>query len=177
MENLDPETRAQVLMDARLRQAVAQSEQRVLQALQPQLRALMTRNEQQEKVGLGHRYTGYNPVDHDHLIDEFRRHNPNCSIEQAFRAVATPEELSVGGARPANPPPPTVPPGNGAATPRYLPQQHAQPDPVEQMRQDAAEAARLARSLDPEDQKKSMALFDKNLRERLGGVLPGQQQR
>lgn len=174
LDSLDPETRAQILMDARLQQAVAQSEQRILHALQPQLRVLHQRHEQTERANLSGRYAGYSPMEHDHLIDEFRRRNPNCSIEQAFRAVATPEELSVGGHRPANPPPPAVPPGNGAAMPRYLPQQHSQPDPVEQMRQDAAEAARLARSLDPEDQKRSKALFDKNLRDRLGGTLPGQ---
>lgn len=177
LENLDPETRAQVLMDARLRQAVTQSEQRILRALQPQLQVLQKRHEQTERGNLAGVYQGYDPMTHDHLIDEFRRHNPNCSIEQAFRAVATPEELSVGGARPANPPPPAVPPGNGAATPRYLPQQpQGQQDPVEQMRHDAAEAAKLARSLDPEDQKRAMALFDQNLRDRLGGSLPGQQQ-
>lgn len=177
LEHLDPETRSAVLTDARIRQAVAQSEQRILQAMQPQLRSLLHRNEQQEKVNLGARYTGYDPMTHDHLIDEFRRQNPNCSIEQAFRAVATPEELSVGGARPANPPPPAVPPGNGATMPRYLPQQSAQPDPVEQMRQDAAEAAKLARSLDPEDQKRATALFHKNISERLGMSLPGQPSR
>jgi hypothetical protein len=174
LEHLDPDTRAQVLADARIKQAVALSEQRILHAVAPRLDALQVRNDQLEKVSLSGHYQGYDPGVHDHLIDEFRRQNPNCSIEQAFRAVATPEELRVGGARPANPPPPMVPPGNGAATPRYLPQQNSQPDPVEQMRMDAAEAARLARSLDPADQKRAQALFDKNLRDRLSGVLPGQ---
>lgn len=175
LENLDPETRAQVLADARIGQAVAQSEQRILQAVQPRLDALYQRNDQLEKARLGNTYSGYSPGVHDQMIDEFRARNQNCSIEQAFRAVATPEELSQATSRPANAPPPAVPPGNGSPTPRHMPQQHAQPDPVEQMRADASEAARLARSLDPDDQKAAAALFDKNIRERLGMNLPGQQ--
>lgn len=173
LENLDPETRAQVLADARIGQAVAQSEQRILQALQPRLDALYQRNDQLEKSRLGGSYPGYNPMVHDQLIDEFRRQNRHCSIEQAFRAVATPEELSRATSRPANAPPPAVPPGNGALTPRHMPQPSNQPDPVEQMRLDAQEASRLARSLDPEDQKAAERLWHKNLSDRLGMNLPG----
>lgn len=173
MENLDPEARATIMSDARIRQAVAQSEQRILQTMGPRLEALQVHNDQLEKVGLGQTYSGYDPVEHDVLIDEFRRVNRSCSVEQAFRAVATPEELSVGGVRPMNAPPPTVPPGNGPPTPRYLPDQPGQPDPVTQMRMDSAQAAKWARSLDPEDQKKATAMWHKNLSDRLGLNVPG----
>lgn len=169
LENLDPETRAAVMADARISQAVAASEQRILAAVRPTLQGLQQSNEQLEKGRLSGRYRGYDPSVHDILIDEFRRSNPNCSVEQAFRAVATPEELSVGGHRPANPPPPAMPPGSGSTAPRYVPQQTNQPDPVQQLREDAARAAQLARSTDPADQKAANALWHKNLSERLFG--------
>lgn len=168
LESLDPETRAQVMADARIGQAVAASEQRILQAVGPQLQALQERNHQLEKSRLSGRYPGYDPGVHDVLIDEFRRSNPNCSVEQAFRACATAEELAVGGRRPANAPPPAMPPGSGSSAPRYMPQQTNQVDPVQQIRDDAARAAQLARSTDPHDQKQANALWSKNLADRLG---------
>lgn len=174
MDQMDPETRNQVLNSARIREAVAESENRILQTLSPQLNALQQRNEQLEKVSLSSTYTGYNPMVHDELIDEFRRANKNCSVEQAFRAVATPEELSVSGGGHVNVVPPSVPPGNGAIEPRYMPQQTNQQDPVEQMREDARRAAELARSGDPKDQKAATALWHQNLADRLGMTIPGQ---
>jgi hypothetical protein len=168
LENLDPETRAQVMADARIGQAVAASEQRILAAVQPQLQTLQDRNHQLEKSRLSGRYQGYDPGVHDVLIDEFRRANPNCSVEQAFRASATPEELSVGGLRPANAPPPALPPGSGSTAPRYIPTPNQQEDPVQQIRDDAARAAELARSTDPQDQKAATQLWHKNLADRLG---------
>lgn len=168
LENLDPETRAQVMADARIRQAVAQSEQRILQQVGPQLQALQTRNVQLEKSGLSGKYPGYDPGTHDVLIDEFRRSNPNCSVEQAFRACATAEELRMGGHRPANVPPPAMPPGSGSTAPRYVPQPDNRPDPVQQIQEDAARAAELARSTDPHDQKLANQLWHKNLADRLG---------
>lgn len=173
MENLDPETRMQVLNNAQIAQAVAQSENRILQTLSPQLQALQSRNDQLEKVRVGSTYEGYNPQVHDGLIDEFRRGNPNCSIEQAFRAVATPEELSVGGTGRALAPPPTIAPGSGPPNPRYLSPQVNEPGPLEQMRADANKAAELARSTDPNDQKAATALWHKNLADRLGLNVPG----
>jgi hypothetical protein len=41
-------------------------------------------------------------------------------------------------------------------------------DPVQQIRDDAARAAELARSTDPEDQKRATAMWHKNLADRLG---------
>lgn len=168
LENLDPETRQQVMSDARIGQAVAASEQRILQRVAPQLEALQERNHQLEKGRLSGRYQGYDPGVHDVLIDEFRRANPNCSVEQAFRACATAEELAVGGHRPANPPPPAIAPGSGSTAPRYIPTPTDQVDPAQQIRDDAARAAELARSTDPEDQKRATAMWHKNLADRLG---------
>lgn len=173
MEQMDPETRQQVLNNAQIAQAVAQAESRILQKVNPKLQELQVSNEQRERVQVSTVYAGYNPQVHDVLIDEFRKGNPNCSIEQAFRAVATPEELSVAGAGPRNAPPPVVPPGSGAPTPRYLTPGASQPDPLEQMRADANKAAELARSSDPNDQKAATALWHKNLTERLGLNMPG----
>ena len=170
LENLDPETRAQVMADARIGQAVAASEQRILQQLAPQLQAIQTRDLQSEKRSLSDTYRGYDPMVHDALIDEFRRANPNCSTEQAFRACATAEELSVGAGRPAPAIPPTIAPGAGAPAPRYIPQQQPnQVDPIQQIKDDAARASELARSGDPADQKAATAMWDKNLSDRLFG--------
>ena len=168
MEHLDPETRSQVMNDARIRQAVAASEQRMLQTLRPQLEVLHRHNLQSEKHGLSGTYRGYDPMTHDALIDEFRKRNPNCSVEQAFRAVATPGELSVGGSQPANVPPPSMAPGNGSTAPRYIPSPTQQLDPVAQIRADAERASQLARSLDPADQKAATAVWNKNIADRLG---------
>ena len=168
MEHLDPETRFQVMNDARIGQAVAASEQRMLQAMRPQLEVLHKHNLQSEKNGLSGTYRGYDPMTHDALIDEFRRGNPNCSVEQAFRAVANPEELSVGGSRPANAPPPSMAPGNGSTAPRYIPEPTQQVDPAAQIRADAERASQLARSLDPADQKAATQLWNQNIADRLG---------
>ena len=167
LESLDPETRQQVMTDARIGQVVAASEQRILSRVAPQLEALQERNHQLEKGRLSGRYQGYDPGVHDVLIDEFRRQNPNCSVEQAFRACATAEELQVGGHRPANPPPPALAPGSGSTAPRYIPTPTEQVDPAQQIRADAARAAELARSTDPEDQKRATAMWHQNLSDRL----------
>lgn len=169
MEHLEPEMRQQVLSDARLKQAVDESERRILGKVGPKLQDLQLRNDQLEKVRISGTYQGYDPGTHDDLIDHFRKGNPNCSIEQAFRAVATPEELSVSGVGRANAPPPTVPPGSGAPSPKYLPNQAEQAgDPLTEMRADANRAAELAASTDPQDQKAATALWHKNLADRLG---------
>lgn len=171
MDQLDPEARAQVMADARIQQAVAESEQRILDRVGPQLQVINDRNLQLEKSSLSGTYRGYDPVVHDPLIDEFRRANPNCSVEQAFRACATPEELAVVAGRPAPAAiPPTIAPGTGAPTPRYMPDQaNNQEDPVQQIKDDAARAAELARSSDPADQKAAAALWSKNLADRVFG--------
>lgn len=177
MEHMDPETRAQVLNNAQIAQTVAAAENRILGQVTPQLKQLQLRNDQLEKVRVGGEYEGYNPMVHDQLIDEFRKGNPNCSIEQAFRAIATPEELSVHGVSRVTAPPPAVPPGSGAPNPKYLPTnvQNQELDPLQQMVADRDRASELARSADPKDQKAATALWHKNLTERLGLNVPGTQ--
>jgi hypothetical protein len=61
-----------------------------------------------------------------------------------------------------------MPPGSGSTAPRYLPQQTEQPDLAKQIQEDAARAAELARSTNPEDQKAATRLWHKNLADRLG---------
>lgn len=173
MDELDPEVRAQVMSEARTSEAIAQSEARILGQVAPQLEALQVRNQQLEKQHLSDVHSGYDPMVHDQLIDVFRQGNPNCSVEQAFRAIATPDELSTGGGGRVNVVPPTLPPGNGTQQPRYLPASNSEKDPVAQMRDDAARAAQLARSADPEDHKRSQLLFAQNIADRLGGTIPG----
>jgi hypothetical protein len=174
MENLDPETRAQIMTDARIKQAMDVSEQRILSILGPQLRTLQGNAAQAEKAKLSDMFPGvYNPQRHDELIDAFRRENPKSSMRMAFQAILTPEEMRSGGGPPRTAAPPAVPPGSGPSTPRYMPNPAGQSgDPVKQMVEDANKAAELARSTNPQDRKMADALFHKNLSDRLGLTAP-----
>ncbi len=174
MDQLDPETKQQVLSNARIAEAVAASEARIIGALQPQLKTIRENDVQREKADLSTMFPErYDPIKHDHLIDAMRTANPQTSVRMAFQAILTPEEMTAGGGSRAIVPPPTVPPGNGPVSPRFMPQQASQVDPIEQMVADAAKAAELARSTDPKDQQAATALWHKNLTERLGMAAPG----
>lgn len=171
LESLSPEDRMQVLQSAAIREAVAESEQRILGAIAPKLRVFEEQESQRELQRLADAYPGFDPVAHVPLIDEFRKHNPRCSIEHALRATVRPEVLmAVNQSRPAPAVPPTPAPGNGAVMPRYMPEPQA--DPEKEMVEEAAKARDLARSGKPEDQIEAQRLFHKNLSDRLAHRLP-----
>lgn len=172
LESLDPETRAQVLQDARLSERLDEFEQRVLGRLAPQIEHLQANAAQAEMQALAAVYDGFNYQIHAPLIDKFRAKNPHCSIEQAFRAIAEPEELMPRTAVRATAIPPTVPPGNGAAgSARYVPQAATQPksNPDEELIEESRRIAELRRSTDPAKQKEGFDLAAAHLRRRLGG--------
>lgn len=170
LDHLDPETRLQVMQDARMREYMDQFEQRILSKVQPQLNQIQTRTARQEMEKLAEKYPAFDLQVHGHLIDSFRGKNPHCSIEQAFRAVAEPEELVTRQQASAQAVPPVVAPGSSSlAHTRYAPQPEPQSDPVAEAREEAARMAQLRASSDPREQKEGLRAVDDMLRRRVFG--------
>lgn len=170
LEHLDPDTRTQVMTDARLAQRMDEFEQRIMGRIQPQLKHLELNANQQELHAVSQKYPGFDYQTHAPLIEQFRASNPRCSIEQAFRAVAEPEELGTRQAARAQAVPPIVPPGNGEfGIARFKPMRPVEPQPEDQLVEESRRIAELRRSTDPAKQKEGMQLLDAHLRRRLGG--------
>ena len=170
LDHLDPATRAEVLADARFSKRMDEMEQRIMGRLQPTLSHLTQTAVQQEMSALSQKYPGFNYHVHAPLIEQFRASNPRCSIEQAFRAVAEPEELGTRSASRAQVVPPIVPPGNGdLGTARFTPQRRNEPRPEDELVEESRRIAELRRSTDPAKQKEGMQLLDAHLKRRLGG--------
>lgn len=170
LDQLDPETRQKVLLDAQIAQATDNIEQRILGRLQPKLQSLESTAKQQELHALAQKYPGFDYQIHSKLIDQFRAANPRCSIEQAFRAVAEPEELGVRQAARATAIPPIVPPGNGdLGSARYVPSQVTNPKPrqEDELAEESRRIAELRRSTDPAQQKLGMQMLEQHLRKRI----------
>lgn len=177
LESLDPETRAQVLADARITELMAGVERRLLQQFQPIMQTVNAQSVQAELARVAAKYPGFDLDVHGPLIEMFREKNPACSIEQAFRAVAEPEELIVGRQQQrATTAPPIVAPASSAATPRYVPQQITNPQPTaeEEVAELRQRAFQLANSEKPEDKRAKNSAFDDLIRARMFG---GQRQR
>jgi hypothetical protein len=104
----------------------------------------------------------------------FRRQNPNCTIEQAFRAVAEPDELATSQQVRAPAIPPIAIPGSVGGAPRYVPPPApAQKTPEQEIEQDRKRAFDLARSTDPNDRRVAGRAMDAYIAKKLGGSLPG----
>jgi hypothetical protein len=164
MESLSREDRASVMEDQALRRMLAEQEKKFRQQLDP----LLTKARRDEMRDLASRYPGFNPEIHPELIEIFRQRNPNCTMEQAFRAVALPEELNVGFVRPAVVPPTVAP--RPTAPPRSLPEQEIPQEQQEQdeMQQKLVEARALASSPNAADRRSSDRLFRELLAKRTG---------
>lgn len=167
LESLDPETRLQVLQDARLQEFAAGLEKRVMDSIMPHVQGLEQANVHREMMELSTKYPAFDIQIHGILIDMFRGKNTNCTVDQAYRAIAQEGELvtRVQVARPEIPP--TVVPGGGGVNgaPRYVPQ--PEPNPEEEMIVDSRRIAELRRSADPKDQKEGLRLAEKNIYDRL----------
>jgi hypothetical protein len=169
LEHLDPEMRMQVMQDARIQEALAGLEKRIMGQLMPKLQKVEQTNVQAEMMRLGEDYPAFDIQIHGPLIDMFRGKNPHCSIEQAFRAIAEPHELTSRAAASAAAVPPVVPPGNMGARPRYQPEPTPQQSNPEQELVDEAQRIRkLRESSDPGEQKMGMNLVHEHLKRRLG---------
>jgi hypothetical protein len=173
LEGMDPETRAQVMQDARMQELLVNFEKRIMAQLQPQIAGLQENVAHGELMKLAGKYPAFNVEVHGPLIDVFRNRNQHASIEQAFKAVAELQELVPRDAVPATAVPPVVAPRASMVNPqsRYIPE--PQSDPEQEMREEAAEIGKLMRSMDAADHKKGARLVEKNLSDRLGDTLPG----
>jgi len=169
LEHLDPETRLQVMQDARIQEALSGMEQRIVSKLAPRLESIEKNNVQAEMMRLGEDYPAFDIQIHGPLIDMFRGKNPHCSIEQAFRAIAEPHELMSRSVASAAAVPPVVPPGNMGQRPRYQPEPQAQQsDPEAELVEEAQRLKALRASSDPSEQKAGMNLVHEHLKRRLG---------
>ena len=178
LENLDPETRMQVMQDARMSEHLAAFEQRIVARLQPQISGLQENRAHDELVRLAQKFPRFDVQVHGPLIEIYRGKNQHSSVEQAFKAIAEPEEVVTRGAVPATVVPPAVAPGasiQGNPQSRYIPE--PQSDPEAEMIAEAAQIGVLNRSLEAADHKAGARLIEKNLIDRLGNRLPGASRR
>jgi len=170
LDQLDPESRMQVMMDARFNEALANAEARIMSRVQPQLQQLDTVNQRREMEDLSSVYPAFDLAVHGPLIDMFRGKNPNCTIQQAWQAIAEPGELVTRQAARATAVPPITPPGNGTpGSVRYAVEPQQQSDPDAEIREVTERMAKLRASEDPNEQKQGMAAVDELLRRKLGG--------
>lgn len=173
LENLDPETRLQVMQDARMQEYLAAFEQKLLSKIQPQIQGLQENRAHDELMKLSDKYPAFDALVHGPLIEMFRGKNQHASVEQAYKAIAEPGELVTRGSVPANAVPPVVTPRASMQSPqsRYVPEPES--DPVQEMQEEAAQIRQLMRSTDPSDHKTGSRLIHKNLMARLANQLPG----
>ena len=178
LENLDPETRMQVMQDARMQEHLHNFEQRILSHIQPQISGLQENRAHDDLMRLSQKYPRFDVQVHGPLIEIYRGKNQHSSVEQSFKAIAEPEELVTRGAVPATAVPPAIAPRasiQGNPQSRYIPE--PQSDPVQEMHEEAAQIGVLMRSLDQNDHKTGARLIEKNLIDRLGDSLPGARHR
>ncbi len=169
LDHLDPETRMQVMQDARLQEALAGMEQRIMGNILPHLHTLESRNAHSEMMGLGEKYPAFDIQIHGPLVDMFRGKNPACTIEQAYRAIAeSDDELQTRASASAAVIPPVVPPGSGSMqNVRYAPEPQAQSNPEAELVEEAQRIRQLRESLDPKERAEGLRLADVHLRKRL----------
>jgi predicted metal-dependent enzyme (double-stranded beta helix superfamily) len=171
LDHLDPEIRLQVMQDTRLNEAMDKFEKRMMGQLMPHLQSLQQKSIYQEMLALGETYPAFDVQIHGPLVDMFRGKNPNCTVDQAWRAIAEPEELVTRQQARVSAVPPITPPSNGSSQPRYMPEPTS--DPEAELVDEARRARDLMRSANPADHKAGLRAFDENIAKRLGGNLPG----
>lgn len=171
LDTLDPEERQKVIGQMELQTAIQQTQDKILAEIQPKLARIDEHELAREYEGLSQKYPGFNPTIHPELIQHVRSQNPALSVELAFRAVASNDELGVSGASPANPVPPSLAP-NQTGIPRSVPQPASQQQstPESEVAQEAAEAYKLLRSTASQDQKAGMRALDTMLGKRIFGT-------
>lgn len=177
LDHLDPETRMEVLADAKMQERLASFEHQLMQKIQPQISGLQENRMHDELMSLAKKYPAFDAVVHGGSIESFLGQNPHATVEQAFKAIAEPAELAPRESAAATAVPPVVAPRSGmqAATSRYIPEN--QPNPEQEMHEEAAKIGQLMRSGDPADHKAGLRMADKNIAERLGDMLPGSRRR
>lgn len=172
LDTLDPEERQKVIGQMELQTAIQQTQDKILASIQPKLARIDEHELARDYESLSQKYPGFDPTVHPELIQHVRTQNPALSVEMAFRAAASNDELGVSGASPANPVPPSLAP-NQTGIPRSVPQPASQQSgstPESEVAQEAADAYKLLRSKDSQDNKAGMKALDAMLGKRLFGV-------
>ncbi len=173
LDSLDPETRQQVLQEAAIAESAAAIEQRVMQRFAPIVDRVTSQAVEAELHAVASKYPAFDAAVHGPMIEGFRRQNPNSTIEQAFRAVAEPEELVVSRQGRAPAVPPVAIASSVNAAPRYVPQPQAKTTPEQEIEADRKRAFDLAKSTDPLDRRNAGRAMDTYIANKLGGRLPG----
>ncbi len=171
LENLDPETRQRVMQEAQLEEGLARMESRLMNKLAPVLDATRERFTQSDLDRVAARYTGFDITVHGPLIEMFRERNPNCSVEQAFRAIAEPDELVTSAGR-APEIPPIANPAPGNRSPRYVPQHQPQSTVEQEVEEERKRAFELARTTNARDRRHVGPAFDRLIKAKLGNAIP-----
>lgn len=168
LDSMDPETRAQVMAEARFRELLAANNQQLMEQLQPQLSTLHQQNAQTELERIAEKYPGFNLEVHPVLMDQLRAKVPGLTMEMAFKAVAEGDEAIPRDVAAQVAVPPVTPAGNGAPLPRYMPEPQA--DPTEDLRDFQRRTNELIASQDPAKQRQGYRQLDDVLGERLRGA-------
>lgn len=166
LDGLDPETRATVLMESKIAELLAEQERRIASRFETQLKSLRERTEEDDYAKL-RKYRNFDIQVHKPLIEMFRTQNPACSVEQAYKAVAEPGELTIQGSPIAPSVPPVLEPGKGPTAEHMVPR--PKQDPNQKMVEDARRVKELMSSSNPADHKEGIRLAERNIKERLSG--------
>jgi len=168
LENLDPEDRARVMAEANARQVAESVEQRILAKMQPLMEAIEGKNFQTELQDLAQRYPAFDPDIHIGRIAAVKKSAPALSVDQAFRAIATNEELRES----AGPQVPSVVAPRGTRGTAHI-AEPPQKDPDEALFEERDQWLALSRSPNPSDKKRADQLLQQHLKHRLFGASGG----
>lgn len=164
LESLDPETRARVLAEASARQIGAEVERGIFQKIAPTLHELQRREREREVEQIANRYPAFDQALHLPLMDQFLSRNPACTLEQAFRAVAEPSELTIAEEKRATPrAPAVVTPRATSGGGRYQPAAPKEKSEEERRQEEVSRLRELSSSHDPAQRREA----DRHLRETL----------
>ena len=172
LDALDPDERASVLAEAKAREMVGSLRNELMGQLGPELQVIRQQRAEAELRSVASSYPRFDPAKYGPAIVSFRQQNPNCTIEQAFRAVAEPQDLVTQAPSTASAVPPVVPP-NAGGMPRYLPESHQQRGqqqqrtPEDEIREELEMASRLRSSDDPAEQLRGLKMIEQNIARRL----------
>lgn len=163
LDHLDPEARTRVMTEASARHAAAATRQELLKEMQPILDEIKANQFQMALASLASKYPAFDYETHADKLAAVLRANPALSIEQAFRAIATDEELGTTSSRPV---PPVLPPRGSRGSETVAPPPRKDPDL--DLKEERDEWRRLAHSGDPTDKKRADQMLQQHLKNRLG---------
>lgn len=171
LDNLPEDERARVIANIEARQAANLIKEEVMSEVSPVLGEVREHRFNLAMVGLSKKYPGFDAEVHPGRIQTALEENPNLTPEQAFRIVASDDELLLAG-RPRQPRVPTVIPPRGTQSQRNLAPPAAasqETNQHDQLVDERNEWAKTARSNDPVDKRTADRMLHNHLLRRLGG--------